>query len=352
MKLPTPVLLSLSLLVVSAPVISADDFPDRNSQITPIVYDLLLHEQFAKVEQKAEEYRRTKARSSAGLWKLAGIYSGVAQLFVVDHPDDVFWKQREDLVAKWIRAYPNSPTPHLAYVNLFASRAWNERGFGFANTVRPEAWKSFRNYLEQARVYAEKTKNIAGSDPEWYVRMAYIANAQEWPEQRFESLVAEAIDKEPLYYDTYLALVQHYYPKWGGNAELVEKFARRALAKTQAQEGYGIYARIYAYASTTQYCDDLFTDSLVDWPTMKKGIDDIVAQYKNNYTFNQFAYLACQAGDQPETSLLLARIEQPLPEPWAGENHYAVCKAWAGQSILTAGKSRPQLAYNCRSHQG
>ena len=226
--------------------------------------------------------------------------------------------------------YPNSATAHLAYARMLLSHGWSFRGSGYANTVEPQNWKPFHDYVQQARVYLEKYKGVASSDPKWYELMAIIAYAQGWPEPDFSRLISEGLQREPLFYQTYFAAIDYYAPKWGGSSEAIERFAREALEKTRSAEGFAMYARIYWYASQTQFYDGLFSESLVDWTTMKKGIDDVLKKYPDSWNTNNFAKFACLSKDKAKTADLIARIEgPPLVAVWKTPSFFQQCKVWA-----------------------
>src|SRR5262249_6348876 len=110
----------------------------------------------------------------------------------------------------------------------------------------------------------------------------------------------------------------------------VEDFAREALEKTKAEEGFGMYARIYWYVYQVEYHETLFSNSMVDWPTMKKGMDDVLAKYPDPWYLNNFALLACLAKDKVKTAELLGRIDDdPLDEVWGMPSFFEPCKGWA-----------------------
>ena len=81
-----------------------------------------------------------------------------------------------------------------------------------------------------------------------------------------------------------------------------------ATAKTLQWEGVGMYARIYWYASQAQFDDDLFGKSMVDWPKMKAGFEDVISRYPDSWNINNYAKFACLAKDKNKTSELFKRI--------------------------------------------
>ncbi|GGC63869.1 hypothetical protein GCM10011396_08550 [Undibacterium terreum] len=289
----------------------------------------------------ANEQRDSGSRTSSGVWDLTTFYLGISSRFCCLKKDEKAWKQAELSLKKWEAAYPRSSTAQLVHAKFLISRGWRIRGEGYSNTVRDEDWKPFLEYMEKARVYLEKHKKTASADPHWYELMEMIARVQSWPEHRFQALISEASTRYPLFYQLYFAAIDYYVPKWGGSAEAVEAFARQAMEKTKAQEGFGMYARIYWYAAQTQYYDELFSDTLVDWPTMKLGIDDVLEKYPDQWNINNFTKFACMAQDKEKTASLADRITGPaILEVWGQPGYLAQCKRWANGDPNTTWPSR------------
>jgi hypothetical protein len=319
----------LFLLLIAPCAVFGDELDDR-ARIRNEVATLVTNEDFSKLESMADTYRTSKSRTSSGIWHLTIFYSGIYSAFNIRNKDPAFWSQAEQLMKRWLAAYPSSTTAPLAYARMLRNHGWSIRGGGYANTVESQNWKPFREYNERARAYLEKYKEIASRDPYWYALMAEIATVQEWHEAEFERLIAEGLQREPLFYQLYFAAIDYYAPKWGGTAEAVEKFARQAVTKTKASEGFGMYARTYWYASETQYDDRLFSDSLVDWLTMKKGIDDILKKYPDSWNINNFAKFACLSRDKAKTASLIAQIDAaPIMAVWKNATFFKQCKLWA-----------------------
>ncbi|WP_171014214.1 cytoplasmic protein [Chitinivorax sp. B] len=285
---------------------------------------------FERLEALAEEYRNPTARTASGVWKLTYFYSGIAAALHSQRKDPAIWSAKQKLVANWVRRYPKSPSAHLAYAEMLVNRGWAYRGDGYANTVAPENWKPFKQYLQQAREYLEKNKQIAAADPQFYAQMISLASVQGWSEAELTPLLEEGLSRFPEYYGIYFAAVRYWDPKWGGNAASLEQFAQDALKRTQPSEGYGMYTRIYWYASENQYGNNLFSESQAKWSLMKKGIADILAKYPDNWNINSLAFFACLARDRAETAALVERIDTPIPEAWADAlENYQRCRTWA-----------------------
>ena len=318
------------ILLTTALQSLAGELEDRH-QIERHVASLFAGEKFDELEKLADEYRRTEARTSSGLWKLTIFYSGFRPDGNIK--DDKYWDELEAKVMRWVAQFPNSPTGHNVYASLMIERGWMHRGTSWAKNVKPEDWKPFEEQVSRARTHLMQRKEIASSDPRWYELMLDIARLQSWGHFRFNNILSEAIERYPGFYQIYFLAVDYYVPKWHGNRAEVEKFANLAVSKTKEREDNGMYARIYWYASQTQYTTKLFTDSAVDWKKMSVGIDDVLARYPDQWNINNFANFACLAKDRDKTAALIERMQgAPILRAWNNDiSWFNQCKAWAGR---------------------
>ena len=286
--------------------------------------------EFSRLENLATTYRDSQARTSSGLWKLTLFYSGIKSYLDMRRQDEWLWNAKEKNIRKWVSTYPSSATAHVAMAKYFIARGWGYRGGGFAHTVEEPNWKPFHDNVQKARDYLEKNKAVASSDPHWYELMGIIAYAQSWPETDFTNLMDEGLARHPRFYQLYFTAIDYYAPKWGGSAKSIELFARQAISRTQPVEGFGMYARVYWYASQSQYDERLFTDSLVNWDDMKIGIDNVVKSYPDAWNINNFAKFACLSKDKVKAAELIRRIDGPLMQDvWGAQDKFQRCKEWS-----------------------
>lgn len=330
MKLSTVMLICSMIIGISIPNLSrCDELIERDS-ISNDVVTLFQSENFQKLESLADSYRRSRERTSSGLWRLTLFYAGIAESFNTHYRDDEYWTAVENVARKWVEHYPKSATARLSYAQMLLNHGMSYRGGGYANTVAPQDWKPFNEFTQKARAYLEAYKDIASVDPRWYEMMEIVAYRQGWAQADFSKLLDEGLRRHPYFYQIYFAAIDYFAPKWGGSAAAIEKFAKSSFARTQSVEGYGMYARIYWYASETEYGDELFTESEVRWSVMKRGIDDVLAKYPDSWNIENFAKFSCMAGDKEKAAELTDRVKtQPLMQVWGGISNFQQCKTWA-----------------------
>jgi hypothetical protein len=333
--------LACLLLLLSASLLlpmqsrAATEMEER-AAIRSSTRNAFLKEDFSQLEEVSLNYRLTKSRTPSGIWKLTVFHAGILE--AIDEraraqEREAAFRELEGMTTRWAERHPNSPSARIAHSSVLISHAWAFRGEGYASTVKPEAWAPFHKYIAMARANLEHHKSVAAVDPRWYQLMLTVAKAEGWARDEFDRLVDEALDREPLFYETYFRALEYLLPQWHGGTREIEDFARNAVQRTSKQEGQGMYARIYWFASQSEFRNRLFRDSKVAWPLMKSGFDDVIAGYPDAWNLNNYAYFACLAGDKLKTRELLERIKADIvSEAWQPRSVRDSCATWASQT--------------------
>jgi hypothetical protein len=301
--------------------------------ISSAAKEAFLSSNFAELERMSLAYRTEKSRTSSGLWKLTLFYLGIDQaIWAASKEGTQALEKLETVTNKWAVQYPDSPAAHIAYSMALITHGWTFRGGGYASSVRPESWAPFRRYIAMARKNLETHKAVASRDPSWYETMLTIARAEAWDADQFDSLLNEALKREPLFYQTYFSALRYLLPQWHGDVRAIETFAQDAARRTSEVEGRGMYARIYWYASQAEFRNNLFDGTLVFWPRMKAGFEDVIAKYPDDWNLSNYAKFACLAKDKPKTKELLARLGSSVVlEAWEPATLLQKCIAWSSQ---------------------
>jgi hypothetical protein len=325
-------LLAFACLCAAAPSAATEEIAERK-QIAGAAQQAFVSGSFGRLEAMSEAFRTEKSRTASGLWKLTLFYAGL-DAALADASVDVkgSFEALEGKTAEWAKYYPDSPTAHIAQSMVLINHAWSFRGGGYASTVKPEAWAPFRQHIAKARENLETNKVVAARDPRWYETMLTIARAESWDRKQFDGLLNEALDREPGFYQSYFLALEYLLPKWQGDIVQIERFAQDAVKRTAKEEGKGMYARIYWYASQTQFKNDLFANSLAVWTRMRAGFEDVIQKYPDAWNLNNYAKFSCLAKDKKKTRELLARIEPIIvPEAWQPATLLNQCADWARQ---------------------
>ncbi len=306
---------------------------EQRAEVGAATQKSFLANDFARLERDSTKYRTKKSRTSSGLWMLTLFYAGIEDAIesqTLDQDPDTVFEAIDERTRRWIQEFPDSPTAHITQGIALIHRGWAYRGRGYAPSVKPESRDQYKQYIARARASLESSKTVASTDPRWYDAMFTIARAQNWERREFDALLNEALEREPLFYQTYFSALQYLLPKWHGDIREIEAFAQDAVRWTRKEEGLGMYARIYWNASQSQFKNDLFNNSLVDWPQMKQGFEDVISRYPDAWNLNNFARFACLARDKPKTLVLLKRIEpMVVREAWVPISLKQKCSDWA-----------------------
>ncbi len=335
-------LLLVVLQLVGAPA-WAGEIADRQA-IVDEVGSLLANEDFTALEALAETYRDPAQRLGSGVWKLERFYKGVSDAFYSEDPDAPSWQRNHALAARWLAAYPNAPTPHLASAILQLRQAGSYRGGTYAHKVPEANWEPFYRHLTAAGEVLLASRDVAASDPHWYVLMQQIARQTGAERGMYGQLFDEATARHPGYYGIYFEATSYLLPKWNGDADAVEAFARMAARMTEATDGDALYARVYWIAIYEQFDVGFPGNSKVDWPLMARGMDDIVARYPSEWNIQNFARFSCLARDRPRTRRFFTLMQEVADlDVWYSEKNFRNCRDWARDVPLSdlAGALRP-----------
>jgi hypothetical protein len=295
-------------------------------------------EDFAEIEHFADEVRAKNLRTASGLWVIGLVYGGIDDIATYRKvKDDAGWDQLEGRAKRWIAAYPASVTAKIAYAGILQERAFFYRGGGgYANTVSKKQFDAFYRQIVKAKKYQEATRDIAGIDPNWYLTyMATLRLQKDNKEEEFERTFDEATKAFPDYYPNYFEAVTYYLPKWHGDAYEVERFARRVMKSRDKRTGQMLYARIYWYASQSQFKNAIFLVSVAHWNDMRDGFNAIVADYPDQWNINNYAKFACLLGDERTTREAFGLMKgDPIESAWPSTEKYRSCEQLAGRNSL------------------
>jgi len=324
--------LGLVGLGLAAPDAAIADELAQRREILQLSGEAFRGSDWATLESLAQTYRSERSRTSSGVWKLTVLYGAIDDAIpnYQDELDERAFQAVELRIQEWARAHPRSPSAQVAYGRALLAHAWYFRRGKAAHLVPEAAWEPFHRYVSRARDHLERHKTVASADPWWYQTMIRVARAQGWERPRLEALLDEALRREPLFYQTYFEAFTYLLPKWHGDLREIEDFANRAVARTQAQEGMAMYARIYWFASQKEYGTALFRSSRALWPKMKAGFDDVVSRYPDAWNLNHYAKFACLAGDRSTTRTLLGRLPgEPIASAWETPGLLDECRRWS-----------------------
>jgi hypothetical protein len=290
---------------------------------------LLMSRAYEKLDRAAEEARTKELTTSDGQPLLSSIYGGTAGCACQEQLVEELWLVRKQRLDEWIKRNPGSTTARLSLAAFPVKYAWMARGSGYSNTVSEEAWKLFRQRVEEGRKALESLDAKTKQDPGWYEVMLDVGLSQGWPREKYDAIFLQGVEKYPYYIPLYFSRMQFHGPLWYGSVEQAKRVADDAVARTRSRWGEILYARL----NWLMMNDQMFWSGQTDWPRMKVGFEQLVKAHPDPWNFNNFGYFACLAGDFKTLSGLLPKIgDQPIVLAWESDiNVYQECRKMAGR---------------------
>jgi len=274
---------------------------------------------YRELDDLVADLVKKKARNDDGRFELSMMEEGIEEFIdLFRSSGDAFMTSR---LESWQSDFPDSAyRPIVAAINL-NSAALHARGHGFSSTVTDEGWKLFHERSRRAWIILMDSKKASSSIPSWYSNAISIGFSAEVSGAELRELFDEGITRHPGYSPIYFAYLQEFAPRWGGTFAAADKFIREQVAAKTNTDGEVLYARLYW--SLDQYGGqqpDLFTDSMVSWPRMRKAFEQMMREYPHSdWNLANFASFACRARDATSYGKLRAKVnplrfEEASPE--------------------------------------
>jgi hypothetical protein len=273
---------------------------------------LLERGDLTRYAQRATELRRTRERTPGGIWKLSLFYKGPDD-WPAKQADAPIWARLESATEAYLREHPDSAPAVVAHARILVSHAWSFRGGGWARNLSPAQRDGFADYLERARRVLDDHRAAGSSDPEWYSLRIHVMNGQDVDKLAILELAGQALDLEPTYQPVDYVTANALLPKWGGSAELLNRFVALAVAKSSSAEGNQAYARImFNIARSDPEPFAALTQLGVKWPVLRDSLEQISTAYADPWNWNAERAMACLMGTQQDFNGALRRVESHL----------------------------------------
>ncbi|MGH8108110.1 MAG: hypothetical protein ACREO1_05260 [Arenimonas sp.] len=298
-------------------------------------YNLIKTKDYEKFDSTISDLRDKQLRSPSGLWLQSFFYQG-AKRYLEGAKSEQEMGRVESELNDWIRRYEKSDAARLLLCDLIISRAWLNRGDGFASAVPKENFAKFHAGISQAKKYLLENKDISSRDPKWYSLMLSVITYEEnTSAANHKNYFDEAVKLYPDYYPIYNAAATFYYSKWHGNGEVFDRFAVYANAKQSDTQAKTIYARMYWNSVCSECGNDGERNWVEHWKQISEGMDQIVTDYPDMHNFNSYAWMACSAGDMNTLTKMLGTIKSSVDfSVWVEPFSYRYCSQVARASVV------------------
>jgi hypothetical protein len=302
--------------------------------LTEAVTDAFWWGDFAELQRLHALLQAPGDRDVHGQHRMAVFRRGVRPIVDRDPASEGYHQHLVALTARWARDHPGSPLAHQLHLQARLAMAWWHRGTGYANTVSPDAWKRFRGEIDAAIAHLTTHAEVALQDGHGYVQAVALGRAAGWDIDRLLALVDTGLRRTPDDIGLHRAMLHSLLPKWGGSAELVDRYINWAAEQAGPERGGHLYAVLYASAADNAFSHRLFADTRASWARMNDGWRTIVERFPSRSNINRHAYLACIARDKAVLRPLLERVgDDPVLEVWGANAAPTLdgCRRWAAE---------------------
>lgn len=300
---------------------------------------------FDSLERMAEDFRRAKARTPSGTWKMGWFYKAF-ETIGLNAPTPSATMAMNASLQTWLQSHPGSPTPYIALGHFIYWRTVASWRYRLATSNARPNWEPYRQGLAETYDFLLRAKPIAARDPEWYVVMENLGRLLEIDLAERHLLVEEGLDQEPHYHRLYFAAAEGLLPKWGGSHRMVEAFANEAVTRTREVDGESLYARIYWHLARIEFGPDLFRETGAEWDAISRGFRDIAKAYPEGWNLNAFALFACAANDFAKAGQILGQIgDGIIPELWPDRQTLEACQSLGAGSKRAAPRPAQRVSY-------
>ena len=290
---------------------------------------LLVQEDFAQLEKIATQDRTEKGRLLGGVWKIEAFYDGTSQPVSREELSDADFVPRIAKVKKWIAAYPDSTTAHLALAYLYLNFARFARGANYADKVSDSQWADYNSRTAQAKAILFEASTLREKDPFWFYAMQMVAHSEGWDRPHFRELLDQAVAFEPDYYHYYRAYANYILPQWYGEPGELQAFAEEVSSRIPEPNGSMIYFRVIS--SIACYCEEAMQDlPKVSYAKVRQGYTNVTRLFgASNLNANRFAYIATIFQDQASAHEAFADIRSMDAEIWDTDQIFDAARQWA-----------------------
>jgi hypothetical protein len=319
--------LSAALCLMSSAALAQFVNPRPVQRATDEHLAMLMSRAYDKLDQAADEARAKNSTTSDGQSLLSAIYDGVAGCACGNQLNEDLWVVRKQRLEEWNARKPGSVTARLSMAAFPMKYGWMARGSGYANTVSQDAWKIFRDRVDEGRKSLEALDAKIKEDAGWFEMMLAVAISQGWPRERYDALFEKGVAKHPHYLPLYFSRAQYYSPRWHGSPEEFQRVVDDSVARTRSTLGETLYARIH-WGFQDPY---MFQRQQADWPRMKAGFEHMMKDYPDPWNLNNFGKFACLADDFGTLKQLLPKIgNNPILMGWEDNmDFYNFCRSLA-----------------------
>lgn len=311
-------------------------------------------ESFQRIDEIADTERSSKRRLPGGFWAIHLLYIPLSAPLHGSDSSESEWQLHVARLQRWMDQRPQSITARVALAISYVNYGWKARGGSAADQVTDEGWRLFAERSGKAGKILADAFNLPARDPEWYLAMQSVLEAQGASKAMQTAMFEKAIAFEPDYQYYYRQQAHMLEPQWEGEEGESALFAEQQADRIGGKKGDMIYYMISTYLNCR--CDSKNQPNGMSWQRIKRGYAAVEEQYGASLVnMNQMARFAGAAGDPVFAHDLFKRIgENWDPDTWETRKYFETVRDWAGFSEIeqTAEQGLKQAEANLKTPQG
>jgi hypothetical protein len=290
---------------------------------------LVAQEEFSQLEKIAQQDRAEKGRLLGAVWKLYAFYEGAATPVTGKTRTNADYGLQISKMKKWVAAYPDSTTAHLALAYGYLHFASFARGTEYADKLSDSQWGDYKRCTAQAKKILLEASSLKEQDPSWYYGMLMVAHNEGWDKVRFRELFDQAVAFEPNFYHYYRAYANYIMPQWYGEPGELMEFAEEVSGKLPEPNSSMTYFQIMS--SFACYCQEAMKElPKIDYPKYRQGYKNLTRLFgASNLNANRYGFAAAIFKDQEGAHEAFADISMMDSEIWYTQQIFDAASSWA-----------------------
>ena len=278
----------------------------------------------------AVEFRDGQVRTNSGAWKLTLFYNAIEDVAIRAGSDQLLAQRLLGTIAAWRQSYPDHTAPVIAEAIAVTRLTLGQHHADGLQPVSLIEDDQGQGVLRALLAQLEAHRRELSVDPHAFVVMANLTLSTGAAPGNVADIINAGIARHPSYYALYFTAMDQLLKYELPGPDKVDAIAKRASETTRSAEGFSLYARLMWHATSQTFGPRMIASPHVDWQRMRLGIGDVLARYPDPWNINNFAYLACLAGDREATTELLKQVGgEPIGEAWHNLAIYQRCEDWA-----------------------
>jgi hypothetical protein len=296
---------------------------------------LLAEKKYDELDAMIDQMCKTKQSYSNGRWHVDLMYMEFCDPIAGKKASDDDWKKLIADLEAWAKARPKSANARIAVAEAYVGYAWKARGGGFADKVTKEGWNLMDARQKQASQYLSDAEALQPINPRHWAVALIIGLGSHMEKSKYQSIVNDALQKEPGYVTVLLEQINYLQPRWYGEEDEWLATATKAADQLKGDAADERYSQLLWSAHSQRGTGNLFKEQNADYSRAKKGFEILLTKNpKSLAVISRYCAVAVQGGDKGEASKLFAKLDGKMTKSaWRSKKYFTKYRDWAGPPL-------------------